>query len=71
MATILLVDDNPEILRIVVPTAASFILLELIKQDIGLHPICHFTRLMSELLLSIPFGGAIGAVIVRELGNSR
>ncbi|APR77088.1 Hypothetical protein A7982_02435 [Minicystis rosea] len=57
-------------LRIVVPAAALFMLAEVVTQDLGLHPVFHPTRILSGLLLSVPIGGAIGALMTREaLGN--
>lgn len=58
-------------LRVVVPTAAIFMLAEVVTQDLGLHPVFHPTRLLSGLLLSVPLGGAIGAVLTREMLGRR
>jgi uncharacterized membrane protein len=54
-------------LRVVLPSAALFMLIEVVTQDLGLHPVFHPTRLLSGLLLSVPMGGAIGAVLTREM----
>jgi len=56
-------------LRIVLPIAAAVMLAEVVTQDLGLHPVFHPTRLATGLLLAAPLGGAIGAVITRELGG--
>jgi uncharacterized membrane protein len=58
-------------LRIVVPVAAVLMLAEVVTQDLGWHPVFHPTRLLSGLLISVPFGGAVGAMITRELGGGR
>ena len=58
-------------LRIVVPVAAALLLLDVVTQDLGLHPVWHATRLATGLLLSVPMGGAIGATIARELQGRR
>lgn len=55
-------------LRIVLPAAGILMLAEVVTQDLGLHPVFHPTRVLSGLLLTVPLGGAIGAVITRELG---
>jgi uncharacterized membrane protein len=54
-------------LRLIVPAAAVFMLGEVVSQDLGWHPVYHPTRLLSGLLLSVPLGGAIGAVLTREM----
>jgi uncharacterized membrane protein len=54
-------------LRIVVAIAAVLMLAEVVTQDLGLHPVFHPTRLATGLLLSVPFGGALGGIITREL----
>ncbi len=54
-------------LRIVLPIALGLMALEVLTQDLGWHPIFHPTRILSGLLVSIPFGGALGGLIVREL----
>jgi hypothetical protein len=46
-------------------------LIEVVTQDLGLHPVFHPTRLLSGLLLSVPLGGAIGAVLTREMLGRR
>ena len=53
-------------LRIVMLVAALFMLAEVVTQDLGLHPVFHPTRVLSGLLLSVPLGGAIGALMTRE-----
>jgi uncharacterized membrane protein len=58
-------------LRFVVAAACALMLAEVITQDLGLHPVFHPTRLASGLLLSVPFGGAIGGLITRELLRPR
>jgi uncharacterized membrane protein len=55
------------VLRVVVPAAMVFMLGEVVTQDLGWHPVYHPTRLLSGLLLSVPFGGAIGKLITDEL----
>jgi uncharacterized membrane protein len=54
-------------LRIVVAVAAALMLVEVVTQDLGWHPVFHPTRILSGLLISVPFGGALGALIAREL----
>ncbi|MFO0762053.1 MAG: DUF2085 domain-containing protein [Byssovorax sp.] len=54
-------------LRIWIPIALGLMGLEVLTQDLGLHPVYHPTRILSGLLVSIPFGGALGGLIVREL----
>jgi uncharacterized membrane protein len=58
-------------LRVVVPTACALMLLEVVTQDAGLHRVFHPTRLLSGLLLSVPIGGAIGALITRDILGPR
>lgn len=55
-------------LRIVLPAALALMAIEVVTQDLGLHPVFHPTRLLSGLLVSVPVGGAIGGMITRELG---
>jgi uncharacterized membrane protein len=55
-------------LRVVVPLSAALLVLEVITQDLGLHPVFHPTRVLSGLLVSVPLGGALGAVIKRNAG---
>jgi len=57
-------------LRIVLPVALALMALEVVTQDLGLHPVFHPTRLLSGLLVSVPLGGAIGAMITKELGGA-
>lgn len=57
------------VLRVLLPVAAVLMLFEVVTQDMGLHPICHPTRVASGLLLSVPLGAAIGSMISRELGT--
>lgn len=59
------------VLRVVIPVAAGLLLVELLTQDLGLHPVFHPTRLLSGLLLSVPVGGAIGRTITRDLSGPR
>lgn len=54
-------------LQVVAAAACALMLVEVVTQDLGLHPVFHPTRLASGLLLSVPFGGALGALITREL----
>jgi uncharacterized membrane protein len=61
----------PRALRVVAPVAALLMLAEVVTQDLGLHPVYHPTRLLSGLLLSVPIGGAIGALITRDLSGGR
>jgi hypothetical protein len=42
-------------------------LIDIALQDLGVHPIWHSTRLLTGLLLGVPMGGAVGALINREL----
>jgi uncharacterized membrane protein len=55
-------------LRVVLPAALGLMAIEVVTQDLGLHPVFHPTRLLSGLLVSVPLGGAIGGMITRELG---
>jgi uncharacterized membrane protein len=52
------------VLRVVLPAAIGVLLVELVTQDLGLHPIWHSTRMLTGLAVGLPFGGAIGAVIL-------
>lgn len=54
-------------LRVVLPVAMALMGIEVLTQDLGLHPVFHPTRLLSGLLISVPLGGAIGGMITREL----
>ena len=54
-------------LRVVLPVALALMALEVLTQDLGLHPVFHPTRLLSGLLVSVPLGGAIGGMITKEL----
>jgi uncharacterized membrane protein len=54
-------------LRVVLPVALGLMGIEVLTQDLGLHPVFHPTRLLSGLLVSVPLGGAIGGMITREL----
>jgi uncharacterized membrane protein len=54
-------------LRVVIPIGLGLMALEVLTQDLGWHPVFHPTRVLSGLLVSIPFGGALGGLIVREL----
>ncbi len=55
-------------LRVVLPAALGLMALEVLTQDLGLHPVFHPTRLLTGLLVSVPLGGAIGGMITKELG---
>jgi uncharacterized membrane protein len=57
-------------LRVVLPVALALMGIEVLTQDLGLHPVFHPTRLLSGLLVSVPLGGAIGGMITRELGGA-
>jgi uncharacterized membrane protein len=57
----------PRALQVTAAVACALMLAEVVTQDLGLHPVFHPTRLGSGLLLSVPFGGALGALITREL----
>jgi uncharacterized membrane protein len=54
-------------LRVIVALAMAFLLGEVALQDLGLRPLSHATRVLSGLLVSVPFGGTLGALIEREL----
>jgi uncharacterized membrane protein len=54
-------------LRIVMALAAALMLVEVVTQDLGLHPVFHPTRVLTGLFVSVPFGGAIGGLIARDL----
>lgn len=56
-------------LRVVLPVAALLMLIEVVTQDLGYHPVFHPTRLLTGLLVSVPVGGVVGALITRELGG--
>ncbi len=56
-------------LRIVLPVAMALLAIEVLTQDLGLHPVFHPTRLLSGLLVAVPLGGAVGGMITRELGR--
>ncbi len=56
-------------LRIVLPVALALMAIEVLTQDLGLHPVFHPTRLLSGLLVSVPLGGAVGGMITRDLGE--
>ena len=55
-------------LRVVLPVALGLMGIEVLTQDLGVHPVFHPTRLLSGLLISVPLGGAVGGMITRELG---
>ena len=57
-------------LRIVLPAALALLAIEVLTQDLGLHPVFHPTRLLSGLLVAVPLGGAVGGMITRELGGA-
>ncbi|NUQ74777.1 MAG: DUF2085 domain-containing protein [Polyangiaceae bacterium] len=52
-------------LQITAAVACAIMLAEVVTQDLGLHPVFHPTRIASGLLLSVPFGGALGAWLSR------
>jgi hypothetical protein len=54
-------------LQVAAAVACALMLAEVVTQDLGLHPVFHPTRIATGLLLSVPFGGALGALITREL----
>jgi uncharacterized membrane protein len=56
-------------LRVVFPIALFLMFAEVVTQDMGLHPVFHPTRLLTGLLVAVPFGGALGGLITRELGR--
>lgn len=58
---------SPKALRLVLPAAGLVMLIDVITQDLGLHPIWHPTRILTGLLVSMPLGGAVGAMITREM----
>lgn len=58
-------------LRWAVPAALGLMGVEVATQELGLHPVWHPTRLLSGLLVSVPVGGAMGALITRELRGDR
>jgi uncharacterized membrane protein len=58
-------------LRVVLPIALGLMGIEVLTQDLGLHPVFHPTRLLSGLLISVPLGGAVGGMITRELSAPR
>lgn len=55
-------------LRWIVATAAAAMVAHVIAQDLGAVPLSHAWRMATGLFLSVPVGGAIGGVMVRELG---
>jgi uncharacterized membrane protein len=57
-------------LRVVFALAMAFMLGEVALQDLGVRPLSHATRVLSGLLVSVPFGGTLGALIERELGGA-
>jgi uncharacterized membrane protein len=61
----------PRALQAMAAVACALMLAEVVTQDLGLHPVFHPTRIASGLLLSVPFGGALGALITRELIKRR
>jgi uncharacterized membrane protein len=52
----------PRTLLVVVGLAALFMGVELVTQDMNIHPVFHPTRLLSGLLLAYPIGGTAGAL---------
>ncbi len=58
-----------KVLRVVFPIALVLMAIEVFTQDMGWHPVFHPTRILTGLLVSVPFGGALGALIQRELAS--
>lgn len=58
---------SPKTLRWLLPLAGLVMLADVVTQDLGLHPIWHPARILTGLFVSVPLGGAIGAVITRDL----
>ncbi|HEU4538862.1 MAG TPA: DUF2085 domain-containing protein [Polyangiaceae bacterium] len=54
-------------LRVAFALGLAFMLGEVASQELGLRPLSHATRVLSGLLVSVPFGGTLGALIEREL----
>ena len=54
-------------LRIIFPIALTLMAIEVVTQDLGWHPVFHPTRVLTGLLVSVPFGGALGALVTREI----
>ncbi|MEJ7733975.1 MAG: DUF2085 domain-containing protein [Polyangiaceae bacterium] len=57
------------VLRVVVPVAGLLMIVDVIAQDHGWHPLWHWTRMLTGLLLGVPIGGGVGSVILAELGG--
>ncbi|HEY4119869.1 MAG TPA: DUF2085 domain-containing protein [Byssovorax sp.] len=55
------------VLRVVFPVALALMAIEVATQDLGWHPVFHPTRLLSGLLVAVPFGGALGTMLRNEL----
>jgi uncharacterized membrane protein len=53
---------SPRILVAAVGLASVLLGVELVTQEVGLHPVFHPTRLLSGLLLAYPIGGTAGAL---------
>ena len=49
-----------------IAVAAAVLVVEMITQDRGLHPIWHFTRFATGALLAYPIGVALTAVVLRS-----
>lgn len=58
-------------LRVALPVAGLLMLIEVVTQDLGIHRVYHPTRLLTGLLLAVPLGGAVGALVTRELRGDR
>jgi len=58
-------------LRVIFPIALGLMAIEVVSQDLGWHPVFHPTRVLSGLLVSVPFGGSLGAMITAELGPKK
>ena len=54
-------------LRVVVPCAMALLLIDIVLQDLAVHPLWHATRLSTGLFLGVPMGGAVGALIKSDL----
>lgn len=55
-------------LRVVLPVALALMLLDVVTQDLGIHPLWHSTRIATGLLVGLSVGGAAGHLIATELG---
>lgn len=57
---------GPKLLWAWVGGATLLLLLEMETQNMELHPIWHFTRILTGALLAYPVGAAITAIAVRK-----